>query len=60
MPQLVAEYRQKVYELRAKTREKKQRSEEHRYLVATGKMSEAPQWQKLKEEREQMQGKKKK
>lgn len=48
MPQMVADYRKKVYELRQKTRQKKQRSDEETYLIATGKMKEEPHWKALK------------
>jgi len=49
MPQMVADYRKKVYELRLKTRQKKERSEEETYLIATGKMKEkAPHWHAFK------------
>ena len=48
MPKLVADYRKKVEELRQKTRQKKQRSDEETYLIATGKMKEEPHWQALK------------
>ena len=48
MQQMVADYRKKVYELRHKTRQKKQRSDEETYLIATGKMKEEPHWQALK------------
>ena len=48
MPQMVADYRKKVYELRQKTRQKKQRSDEETYLIATGKMKEEPHWKVLK------------
>ena len=49
MPQMIAEYRKKVEELRKKTRAKKQRTEEQRYLIATGKAQETPSWQIFKD-----------
>ena len=48
MPQMVADYRKKMYDLRQKTRQKKQRSDEETYLIATGKMKEEPHWKALK------------
>ena len=36
MPEMIAEYRRSVYELREKTRAKKKLSEEDEYLYATG------------------------
>lgn len=36
MPEMIAEYRRSVYELREKTRAKKKLSEEEEYLYATG------------------------
>ena len=48
MPQMIADYRKQVYELRAKT--KKKRTEEEEYLLATGKKQrEGPFWQVLKD-----------
>lgn len=51
MPQMIADYRKKVDELRKKTREKKQRSEEQQYLIATGKTQDMPHWEIFKQER---------
>ena len=48
MPQMIDEYRKKVYELREKTRKK--RTEEQEYLLATGKVQqEGPAWQVFKD-----------
>lgn len=50
MPEMIADYRKKVYELRAKT--KKKPSEEDNYLLATGKKKqEGPSWQIYKDSR---------
>ena len=50
MPKMIQEYREKVYELREKTRKKKGRTEEELYLIATGKMQQqGPHWQIFKE-----------
>lgn len=50
MPKMIQEYREKVYELREKTRKKKGRTEEELYLIATGKMKQqGPHWQIFKE-----------
>ena len=51
MPQMIADYRKQVAELRKKTREKKQRSEEEQYLIATGKAKDGPYWEIFKQER---------
>ena len=51
MPQMIADYRKKVDELRQKTREKKRRSEEQQYLIATGKAQDGPYWEIFKQER---------
>ena len=51
MPQMIADYRKKVDELRKKTREKKRRSEEQQYLIATGKAQEGPYWEIFKQGR---------
>ena len=51
MPQMIADYRKKVEEVRRKTREKKQRSEEQQYLIATGKAQDGPHWEIFKEGR---------
>lgn len=45
MPQMIADYRKKVEELRKKTRAKKQRTEEQQYLIATGKAQETHSWE---------------
>ena len=52
MPQMIEEYRNKVYELRRRTREKKQQSEMQKYLVATGKATQqGPHWEMFKDDR---------
>lgn len=51
MPQMIADYRQRVRELREKTRQKKRRTEEEIYLIATGKMQQEAHWQIFKEDR---------
>ena len=48
---MIADYRKQVAELRKKTREKKQRSEEEQYLIATGKAKDGPYWEIFKQER---------
>ena len=46
MPEMVAEYRSQRRELRAATRRAKEKTEEQRYLLASGKMKEeGPHWQ---------------
>lgn len=48
MPQMIADYRKKIYELRQKTR--KIRTEEEEYLLATGKIQQqGPSWQIFKD-----------
>ena len=48
MPQMIADYRKKIYELRQKTR--KIRTEEEEYLLATGKIQQqGPSWQVFKD-----------
>lgn len=52
MPEMIANYRKSVHELRAKTREKKQHSEEMKYHIAIGKKREdGPAWQMFKDKR---------
>lgn len=50
MPQMVADYRRKIYELREKTREKKVKTEEQTYSLAIGKTSQ-PHWEIFKGEK---------
>ena len=50
MPKMVEEYRAKMREIRRVSREKKETSEEKKYLLATGKLSETPSWQAQIEE----------
>ncbi len=48
MPQMIADYRKRIYELREKTRKK--RTEEEDYMLATGKKKqEGPYWQIYKD-----------
>ena len=50
MPQMLADYRKKVQDLREATRKKNRRTEEEEYLVATGKkQQEGPAWQIFKD-----------
>ena len=49
MPQMIADYRKKVEELRKKTRAKKQRTDEQKYLIATGKAQESHSWEIFKD-----------
>ena len=50
MPEMIAEYRKRIYELREKTR--KNRTEEEDYLLATGKKKQdGPLWQIYKDSR---------
>ena len=50
MPQMIADYRRKMHELRDATRKKQQRTEEEEYLLATGKkQQEGPSWQVFKD-----------
>ena len=50
MPDMIADHRKKVQELRESSRKKKQRSEEEEYLIATGKkQQEGPAWQIFKD-----------
>ena len=49
MPQMIADYRKKVEELRTKTRAKKQRTEEQQYRIATGKAQEEHSWEIFRE-----------
>lgn len=51
MPEMIANYRKAMYELRAKTREKKQHSEEMKYHIAIGKKQEGPAWQMFKDQK---------
>ena len=52
MPQMIADHRKKVRELREQARKKKTKSEEEIYLLATGqKKVEGPQWQVFKDSR---------
>ena len=51
MPKMVEEYRAKMRALRKAAREKKEGSEEKRYLQATGQLDKTPAWQMLKEQR---------
>ena len=50
MPQMVADYRKQRKELREATRTSKEKTEEEKYLLATGKLKEkAPLWQMIKD-----------
>ena len=49
MPQMIADYRKSVAELRKKSRAKKQRTDEQKYLIATGKAQEGPSWEIFKD-----------
>ena len=50
MPQMVAEYRKQRREQREAGRRAKEKTEEQRYLLATGKMKEeGPHWQIFKD-----------
>ena len=52
MPQMVAEYRKQRRELREAMRRKKERTEEEKYLLATGRMKEeGPHWQIFKDKK---------
>ncbi len=50
MPKMVEEHREKMKAIRRAAREKKQGTEEKRYLLATGKTKEVPEWKKLADE----------
>ncbi len=54
---MVEEYREKMRAQRRAIREKKEASEEKRYLLATGKANEGPAWQVFVEKRLKEQGK---
>lgn len=60
MPKMVEEYRQKMRAIRKATREKKQSSEEKRYLIATGQAKGAPSWQAFIEDRKKKEKEKEK
>ena len=57
---MVEEYREKMRALRKATREKKEVSEEKKYLLAVGKANAGPAWQVFVEKRMKEQGKTKK
>ena len=58
MPRMVEEHRAKMRELRKAAREKKLGTEEKRYLLATGKAKEVPEWKRLADEQLKKGGKK--
>ena len=50
MPQMIADYRKQRQELREATRRSKEKTEEQKYRLATGKMKEeGPLWQIFKD-----------
>ena len=51
MPQMIADYRKRIYEIRETARKKKQVSEQEEYLRATGKKQQGPAWQEFKDKR---------
>lgn len=49
---MVADYRKQRHELREATRKKKEKTEEEKYLLATGRMKEeGPHWQIFKDKK---------
>lgn len=57
MPKMVEEYREKMRALRKATREKKESSDEKKYLIATGKANTAPAWQLFMDEHKKKEAK---
>lgn len=51
MPQMIEDYRKRVYEIRETNRKKKERSEQEEYLLATGQKQQRPAWQEFKDKR---------
>lgn len=50
MPQMIADYRKQRRELRETTKKAKEKTDEQKYLLATGKMQEeGPHWQIFKD-----------
>ena len=52
MPQMIADYRKQRCELREATRRSKEKTDEQKYLLATGKMKEeGPHWQVFRDKK---------
>lgn len=52
MPQMVADYRKQRRELREATRRSREKTDEQKYLLATGKMKEeGPHWLMFKDKK---------
>lgn len=58
MPKMVEEHREKMRAIRRTAREKREGTEEKRYLLATGKAKAVPEWMKLADEQLKKGGKK--